>query len=544
MSYCLNPTCSHPENVASSLRCQYCGAKLMLRDRYRVIQPLGQGGFGATFLAQDEALPGQPSCVIKQLRPSGTAPHMMQMARELFEREAKTLGKIGNHPQIPRLLDYFEEQEQFYLVQEYISGYTLQQEVKQQGVYSEAGVKQFLSEILPLLQYIHELKVIHRDIKPANLIRRTQDSRLVLIDFGAVKNQVTQLGANQSEQTALTAYAIGTPGFAPPEQMAMRPVYASDIYAVGVTCIYLLTGKTPKDLEYNPTTGEMLWEHLVHVSNHCISVLRKMLEVSVRNRYQSASEVLRALEIEPYLESLAKGLLAQPAGGNTKEQAPSRPENSAILYNGNHQHQNNSSNTSASNISQMAAAIRARKAKMAAEAAAATSKIGVTQHGLGVPRSTAVASSNSNGSQVGKKLDTQSLLTAYLKGRRDFALHNLSLLNLSGVDLSASNFHSAQLQKTNLQGANLHDSDFCRASLTRANLKDANLTKAYLSHADLEGADLRGADLSQAYLSNANLRGANLCGANLTGAKVSDEQLAQAKTNWLTVRPNGKRGLL
>jgi serine/threonine-protein kinase len=513
----------------------------MLRDRYRVIQALGQGGFGATFLAQDEALPGQPSCVIKQLRPSGTAPHMMQMARELFEREAKTLGKIGNHPQIPRLLDYFEDHEQFYLVQEYISGNTLQQEVRQQGAYSEAGVKQFLSEILPLLQYIHDLKVIHRDIKPANLIRRAQDSRLVLIDFGAVKNQVTQLGANQSEQTALTAYAIGTPGFAPPEQMAMRPVYASDIYAVGVTCIYLLTGKTPKDLEYNPTTGEMLWEHLVHLSDHFINVLRKMLEVSVRNRYQSASEALRALEIEPYLESLAKGLLAKPTGNQTKEQTPSRPENSGILYNDNYKHQNSSSNTSASNIAQMAAAIRARRAKMATEAASKTS---FTQNGLGAPKSTAVASSNSNGSQLGKKLDTQGLLTAYLKGRRDFAQHNLNSLNLCGVDLSTSNFHAAQLQNTNLQGANLHNSDFGKASLVRANLRDANLTKAYLSHADLEGADLRGADLSQAYLSNANLRGANLCGANLTGAKVSDEQLSQAKTNWLTVRPNGKRGLL
>jgi serine/threonine-protein kinase len=120
------------------------------------VKPLGQGGFGATFLAYDQALPGEPSCVIKQLRPSANAPHVLQMARELFEREAKTLGKIGNHPQVPRLLDYFEDNQQFYLVQEYINGATLQQEVKRNGIFSEAGVKQFLSEILPLLQYIHE----------------------------------------------------------------------------------------------------------------------------------------------------------------------------------------------------------------------------------------------------------------------------------------------------------------------------------------------------------------------------------------------------
>ncbi|YAF98486.1 MAG: pentapeptide repeat-containing protein [Nodularia sp. CChRGM 3473] len=534
MSYCLNPTCPNPENVAYSQRCQSCGSRLLLRDRYRVVKPLGQGGFGATFLANDEALPGEPSCVIKQLRPSGTAPHILQMARELFEREAKTLGKIGNHPQVPRLLDYFEEHEQFYLIQEYISGATLQQEVKLNGILSEAGVKQFLSEILPLLQYIHEQKVIHRDIKPANLIRRTQDARMVLIDFGAVKNQVSQAAVSQSGQTALTAYAIGTPGFAPPEQMAMRPVYASDIYALGVTCIYLLSSKTPKDLDYNPTTGEMMWEHLVQVSDHLASVLRKMLDVSVRNRYQSAEEVLRALEMEPYLESLAQGLLVKSDAG-VKETTHNRWENSAVLCNN-----PSAAFTSAGGVAQVAAAIRARRAK-AAEA-------GGMRQGSSLGKLTALTSSNSNGSHSqnskGRKLDPQSLLTAYLKGRRDFALHNLSFLNLQGVDLSETNFHSTQLQNTNLQGANLHNSDFGRASLTRANLRDANVSKAYFNHADLEGADLRGADLSNAYFSNANLRGANLCGANLTGAKISDEQLALAKTNWMTIRPNGKRGLL
>jgi serine/threonine-protein kinase len=539
MSYCLNPICLNPENLAYSQRCQSCGSLLRLRDRYRVLKPLGQGGFGATFLAQDEVLPGEPSCVIKQLRPSATAPHILQMARELFEREARTLGKIGNHPQVPRLLDYFEDHEQFYLVQEYISGATLQQEVKRDGVLSEAGVKQFLSEMLPLLQYIHERKVIHRDIKPANLIRRDQDVRLVLIDFGAVKNEVSQV-TNQSDQTALTAYAIGTPGFAPPEQMAMRPVYASDIYALGVTSIYLLTGKSPRDLDYNPTTGEMMWEKLVQVSAHLTQVLRKMLEVSVRNRYQSASEVLRALEMEPYLESLAQSMVAQSSVSVKERTSLTRNhlDNSGVYSS------NPSSTPSSAGVQELAAAIRARRAK-AAEGAA--SQAGGIRQGVNTTKSTTLASSNSTSyqnSKVTRKLDSQSLLTAYVKGRRDFAQHNLNLLNLQGADLSGTNFHSSQLEKTNLQGANLHNSDFGRSSLNRANLRDANLSKAYFSHADLEAADLRGADLSYAYLNNANLRGANLCGANLTGAKISDEQLALAKTNWMTVRPNGKRGLL
>jgi len=534
MSYCLNPNCSHPKNAGSPLNCESCGSPLLLYGRYRVIQPLGQGGFGATFLAQDEILPGTPSCVIKQLRPSGSAPHVLQMSKELFEREAKTLGKIGNHPQIPSLLNYFDVEEQFYLVQEYISGATLQQEVKKNGLYSEAGVKQFLSEILPLLQYIHERKVIHRDIKPANLIRRSQDARLVLIDFGAVKNQVSQIAANPSEQTALTAYAIGTPGFAPPEQMAMRPVYASDIYAVGVTCIYLLTGKTPKDLEYNPTTGEMMWAKIVHVSDHFKNVLSKMMEVSVRNRYQSSNEVLRALEMEPYLDSLAKSLISKPDSGNQE-----RPNNRSGIT-PSYPNSNPNSNPTSDRVAQVAAAIRASRAKIGGDVSGITTKRGSS--GGSVAKSNPVVSSNAN--QGERKFDSQTLLKAYLKGRRDFSLRNLRLLNLAGADLSGANFHSAQLEKINLQEADLHDSDFGKASLNKANLKDANLTKAYLSHADLEGADLRGANLSYAYMAQANLRGANLCGANLTGAKVSDEQLSLAKTNWLTVRPNGKRGLL
>ena len=538
MSYCLNPNCPNPENLPFSERCQSCGARILLRERYRVTKSLGQGGFGATFLAQDEALPGEPSCVIKQLRPSGTAPHVLQMARELFEREAVTLGRIGNHPQVPRLLDYFEDREHFYLIQEYVHGSTIQQEVKHSGVSTEAGVKQFLSEILPLLQYIHSQKVIHRDIKPANLIRRAQDARLVLIDFGAVKNQVNQTAAMQSGQTALTAYAIGTPGFAPPEQMAMRPVYGSDIYALGITCIYLLTGKSPKDLEYNPATGEVMWQHLVYASDHFAQVLAKMMDVSVHNRYQSADEVLRALEMEPYLDSLASGLAAPSnLGGSSKT--------STGVVDGTNTTNNSSTSFSSAGVAQVAAAIRARKAKAASGTAVRTRRANNRLLTSKTPASVSHSSKSSGGkSQAQRRLNSESLTKAYLKGRRDFALHNLSLLSLQGSDLSETNFHSSKLEKTNLQSANLYNSDFGRANLSKANLRDANLSKAYFNHADLELADLRGADLSYANLSNANLRGANLCGANLTGAKVTPEQLALAKTNWMTVRPNGRRGLL
>ena len=540
MSYCLNPACPQPKNPIHVESCQACGSQLLLRDRYRVVKALGQGGFGATFLAQDESLPGDPCCVIKQLRPASTGSHILSMARELFEREARTLGKIGNHPQVPRLLDYFEDNQQFYLVQEYISGSTLQQEIRRSGPLSEAGVKHFLSEILPLLQYIHSQQVIHRDIKPANIIRRDQDGRLVLIDFGAVKNQVNPVTTNASDQTALTNFAIGTPGFAPPEQMALRPVYASDIYAVGVTCIYLLTGKSPKDLDYNPSTGEMVWQKYVQVTAHFAEVLKKMLEASVRHRYQCATDIMRALDLEPYLDSLTQGLATQP----NSPPGLSKGLNSQAFYSGDLTDKSSPSSPSTA-TSKLAMAIRARRARKEQSGGSYTAGSQRTQSAPSQRGSANLL--KSEGFTTGKpkvpsKLDANGLLTAYMKGRRDFASQDLSGLDLHKVDLSGGIFHQAKLARTNFQGADLSNADFGRASLNRSNLRDANLGRAYLSYADLEGADLRGADLSYAYLNHANLKGANLCGANLSNAKISEEQLTQAKTNWATVLPSGKRG--
>lgn len=536
MSYCLNPSCPNPENLAQTEFCQACGSTLLLQNRYRAIQVLGQGGFGATFLARDEELPGHPHCVIKQLRPAASSPHVLHMARELFKREAKTLGKIGNHPQVPRLLDYFEANQEFYLVQEYISGSTLQQEVKGSGPFSEAGVKQFLSEVLPMIQYIHSQQVIHRDIKPANLIRRTEDKKLVLIDFGAVKDQIDPVKAASSEQTALTSYAIGTPGYAPPEQMAMRPVYASDIYALGVTCIYLLAGKSPKDMDYDPATGEILWRNQVHVSDNFAAVLQKMLEVSVRHRFQSANEVLRALDLEPYMDSLAQSMVTanRPPRQTPGQRGRSLPNSDEV----------------SSPSSRIAAAIRARQQSRYSSESTSLQP-GASRHRLlrqpppandSATGSGGTSASKDKANKMMPRLTAEELLEAYAKGRRDFTSHNLGLLNLTKADLSGASFHQSKLQKVNFQNANLFNADFGRANLNQAVLKNANLARAYLSHADLGGANLRGADLSYAYLSNANLRGANLCGADLTGAKVSDEQLATARTNWATVHPSGKRG--
>jgi serine/threonine protein kinase, bacterial len=547
MSYCLHPACTSPENPIDAEICQSCGHHLLMNGRYRILQGLGQGGFGATYLARDEKLPGQPNCVIKQLKPSTNAPHVLQMARDLFEREAQTLGRIGSHPQVPRLLDYFEAHQEFFLVQEYVSGLTLQQEVKKNGPMSEAGVRQFLSEILPVMEYIHSCQVIHRDIKPANLIRRSHDKKLVLIDFGAVKNNVATLVENSSEQTAFTSYAIGTPGFAPPEQMAMRPVFASDIYALGVTCIYLLAGKSPKDLSYDPSTGELMWRKYVSVSDHFASVIQKMLEVSVRHRYQNAKEIYQALDMEPYMESLANSMNSvstrttqPPQEAKPEDPAAMTPMQRAAMSIRSRQGKSSDSTSLQAGSLRQQQVVASRPSALGVKTGdysqgdRSVGSVGRTSGSVGRP---------SMGDRVPtqRKMTADDLLDAYEQGRRDFAACDCESVRLTRVDLSGATFHSANLKHVNFNHSVLAGADFGRANLGHAKLRDTNLTKAYLSNADLQEADLRGADLRGAYLLNANLRGTNLCGANLTGAKLAPEQLAMAKTNWMTIKPNGKR---
>ncbi|NCQ03208.1 MAG: serine/threonine protein kinase, partial [Cyanobacteria bacterium] len=218
ISYCVNPSCSQPKNHPKLKKCNTCGSSLILNNRYRVIKMLGKGGFGATFVGVDLTVVGDPLCVVKQLRPMADDPQALKTAISLFEREAKTLGKIS-HPQIPKLMNYFADQGQFYLIQELINGQNLQREVKTQGVYGEIALRRFLEEITPILKYLHSEKVIHRDIKPANILRQKKDGKLVLIDFGAVKDQVNTQLAKTFGQTALTKFSVGTMGYAPPEQL-------------------------------------------------------------------------------------------------------------------------------------------------------------------------------------------------------------------------------------------------------------------------------------------------------------------------------------
>jgi serine/threonine-protein kinase len=296
-----------------------CGSNFLFRDRYKILRILGRGGFGVTFLAKDVVLPGKPLCVIKQLCPNKTPnSKSWQVACDRFEKEAKTLGQLGSHSQIPMLLNYFQTNGEFYLVQEYVRGYTLAQEVRHTGVKSEAAVKQFLQELLSVLRYIHKNHVIHRDIKPQNLIRCQDDGRLVLIDFGAVKEELIYASQSAINHISSTNF-IGTVGFAPPEQFSLRPVYASDIYAVGVTCLYLLTGKIPLEFEHDTKTGEIFWQKEVRVSENFAKILGKMLKISIQERFHSVDDVIWALDMESSLPSLMSCLTNQPSKHDTRK---------------------------------------------------------------------------------------------------------------------------------------------------------------------------------------------------------------------------------
>jgi serine/threonine-protein kinase len=289
---------------------QLCGSDTLLRDRYRILRVLGRGGFGVTFLAKDMLLPSTPVCVVKQLCPKVNNPVALERAKRRFWQEAKTLSQLGSHSQIPLLLDYFTLDDEFYLVQDYIRGTTLTREVRRSGPLSEPAVKRFLREILPVLTYIHNHKVIHRDIKPPNIIRCHDDGRLVLIDFGAVKDQLAI--ASESNPRAASTQFIGTVGFAPPEQIALRPTFASDIYALGMTCLFMLTAKTPLEFEYHPETGEIDWQPDISISAHFAKVLERMLKITVSERYQKPEEVLRALELESHLDNLSQCMHTLP----------------------------------------------------------------------------------------------------------------------------------------------------------------------------------------------------------------------------------------
>jgi|GEM_PF-363399 len=264
----------------------------ILGGRYQIIRHLGGGGFGQTYLASDLHLPGKPQCVVKQLKPRMTDPEALHAARRLFDSEAEALYALGNHEQIPRLFAHFGEGQDFYLVQEFIEGEVLSRELKLQPQFAEMEVIHLLQDLLTVLEFVHQQQVVHRDIKPSNLIRRESDRRLILIDFGAVKQiGVQSLDANEASVTI----AVGSSGYMPNEQLAGKPRFSSDVYAVGMLAIQCLTGIYPKKLREDPKTSEIIWRDQVQVSLEFANMLDMMVRYDYRQRYESAKEALEVL---------------------------------------------------------------------------------------------------------------------------------------------------------------------------------------------------------------------------------------------------------
>jgi len=253
----------------------------LLVGRYELREPLSQGGFGQTYLSLDHHLPGSPPCVVKQLHPELHDVSRPSNALRLFEQEAQILYQLGDHPQIPRLLAHFEAEGRFYLVQDYIEGNTLEMELGQP--WPAPAVETMLREVLTVLAFVHNQGVIHRDLKPSNLMRRRQDGRLMLIDFGAVKAFTPQRNIT---------IGIGTPGYMPPEQQAGQPEYSSDLFALGMIALEALTGTRPDRLPPHqrlPLLASLgLGEPLATVLNRCI-------QAQPGDRYPNAAIALAAL---------------------------------------------------------------------------------------------------------------------------------------------------------------------------------------------------------------------------------------------------------
>jgi serine/threonine protein kinase len=264
----------------------------LLDRRYLIVEVLSQGGFGVTFLAQDTKRPGNPICVVKQLSPANSQPELLTKTKKLFIQEAEILQKLGEHPRIPRLLAYFEENNEFYIVQEYIVGEILDTELIPDRPFPEVQVIDFLLELLEILSFVHKNYVIHRDIKPGNIIRNKLDRKLVLIDFGAVK----QITDKNSQRTI----AIGTPAYMPIEQFNGQPNFCSDIYALGMLGIQAITG-----LDLAPclcggldkdSKGEIIWQPHAEVSDGLAAILTKMVRYNYGDRYQTATEAIQAIQ--------------------------------------------------------------------------------------------------------------------------------------------------------------------------------------------------------------------------------------------------------
>lgn len=307
----------------------------MLNNRYLVRSTLGRGGFGQTYLVEDTHSPSRRLRVVKQLKPQAADPDLFPLIRDRFEREAAILERLGEATdQIPTLHAYFSEEGEFYLVQDWIEGRSLAQKMREEGTFSEGEAREFLIGILPVLDFVHSQNVIHRDINPNNVMIRARDRRPVLIDFGAVKEVVTTVvdaGGHPS-----STIAIGSPGYMPLEQSAGMPVFASDIFSLGLTAVFSLTGRHPREM-LDLRTGEISWRsHAPEVSERLAGVLTKAVQYHAHDRFASAREMLDVLQADSGAGSVGDSpprayRPGSEAGGTAAAEATTRVTEETVL---------------------------------------------------------------------------------------------------------------------------------------------------------------------------------------------------------------------
>ncbi|NJL21846.1 MAG: serine/threonine protein kinase [Leptolyngbyaceae cyanobacterium SM1_3_5] len=270
----------------------------LLAERYLVVKQLGSGGFSETYLARDKYRPQHPLCVVKCLKPSAKSTISLETAQRLFDTEARILDALGQqHDQIPTLLAYCQEDDQTYQVQDFVDGESLGGWTTRKRRLTAQGAIALLFNLLPILDFIHSHQVIHRDIKPSNLIQRRSDGKIVLIDFGAAFWKTIAPPDHDAE----TALAIGTPGFMPDEQQVGQVDFSSDLYALGMSVINLLTGLTPLKLEYDSITGTLDWQVDLYeaLDPKLTAILERMVQPIARDRFARVADVLAALEAVP-----------------------------------------------------------------------------------------------------------------------------------------------------------------------------------------------------------------------------------------------------
>jgi serine/threonine protein kinase len=314
MICCLNPNCQNPACDRELKICPECGIDLLvLENRYSPLKSIGRGGFGKTYLAEDIKKFGE-QCVIKQFAPYYG--NDSETEKNRFRDEAKQLQRLGEHPQIPALLAFFAERGYLYFVQQYVAGENLAEELERCGLFDEARIRDFLQDLLGILQVVHQQGVIHRDLKPYNIMRRKSDQKLVLIDFGISK---------QVEANSATGTSIGSLGYSPLEQFWGGKAYpSSDLYSLGATAFYLMSGISPHEIlairmeETSPAHAHNWvedWRKHVKqpIGDNLGAVLDKLLHMDYKQRYQSAGDVLRDLQQGSFDPTATKVQHTRPA---------------------------------------------------------------------------------------------------------------------------------------------------------------------------------------------------------------------------------------